>query len=173
MDFIQKFCFLTVLQDDDNSAEQAEAIRERLQICEITSVGINEIVWEASDNEKKTFHELQPINKNEYEFLIPSTSKRVLKRSQDITEERKNEHKRWRTAIDGYAQYSEWINKVNEKVEDMPDLDSAGSVTTTEVTDDPEAEYFIAVDSMRDVINQVGRNSTCNISRINKIDGEN
>lgn len=86
----------------------------------------------------------------------------VLKRAQDITEERKNEHKRWRAAIDGYAQYSEWICKVNEKVEDMPDLDSAGSVVTTEATDDPEAEYFIAVDSMRDVIDQVGRNFVIN-----------
>lgn len=82
----------------------------------------------------------------------------MLKRAQDTTEERRNEHKRWRTAIDGYAQYSEWISKVNEKIEDMPDFDSAGSVTTTEATDDPEAEYFIAVDSMRDVIDQVTKN---------------
>ncbi|MCP9261192.1 hypothetical protein DINM_004448 [Dirofilaria immitis] len=142
------------VEDDDNNSEQAETVRKCLQLCEIASADGNEMAWEANDNEEKTFHELQPVSKNEHEFLIPSTSRRVLKRSRDITEERKDEHKRWRKAIDGYAQYSEWISKVNEKVEDMPDLDSAGSVTTTEVTDDPEAEYFIAVDSMRDVIDQ-------------------
>lgn len=93
----------------------------------------------------------------------------ALKRTQDITEERKIEHKRWRDAIDGYAQYSEWICKVSEKVEDMPDLDGTESATTTEATD-PEAEYFIAVDSMRDIIDQVGiilkENCYCNYLKI-------
>ncbi|CAG9530701.1 unnamed protein product [Cercopithifilaria johnstoni] len=144
------------VEDGNNSPEQAETVRKRLQACEIASVDADEMVWEPNRNEEKTFHELQPINEKEFEFLIPSTSRKVLKRAQDTTEERKNEHKRWRTAIDGYAQYSEWISKVNEKVEDMPDLDSTESLTTTtEATDDPEAEYFIAVDSMRDVIDQI------------------
>ncbi|EJD74521.1 zinc finger protein [Loa loa] len=145
------------VEDGNNNPEQAEMVRKRLQACEIASVDVNEMVWEASSNDEKekTFHELQPIKEKDYEFLVPSTSKKVLKRAQDITEERKNEHKRWRAAIDGYAQYSEWICKVNEKVEDMPDLDSGGSVATTDATDDPEAEYFIAVDSMKDVIDQI------------------
>ncbi|KAL3993807.1 C2H2-type zinc finger family protein [Acanthocheilonema viteae] len=143
------------VEDGSNSSEQAETVRKRLQACEIASVDVNEMAWQANNNEEKTFYELQPINEKESEFLIPSTSRRVLKRAQDTTEERKNEHKRWRTAIDGYAQYSEWISKVNEKVEDMPDLDGTGSITTTDATDDPEAEYFIAVDSMRDVIDQI------------------
>uniref|UniRef100_A0A0R3RW16 Zinc finger protein n=1 Tax=Elaeophora elaphi TaxID=1147741 RepID=A0A0R3RW16_9BILA len=143
------------VENDSDSPEQAEAVCSRLQACELVSMDVNEVTWEANSSEERTFHELQPVNEEEYEFLIPSTSRKVLKRAQDTTEERKNEHKRWRTAIDGYAQYSEWISKVNEKVEDMPDLDSAGSVATSEATDDPEAEYFTAVDSMRDVIDQI------------------
>uniref|UniRef100_A0AAF5Q1U1 C2H2-type domain-containing protein n=2 Tax=Wuchereria bancrofti TaxID=6293 RepID=A0AAF5Q1U1_WUCBA len=143
------------VEDGSNSTEQAEIVRKRLQACEIVSADVNEMAWEANKSEEKTFHELQPVSRIEHEFLIPSTSKRVLKRAQDITKERKNEHKRWRAAIDGYAQYSEWICKVNEKVEDMPDFDGAESVATTEATDDPEAEYFVAVDSMRDVIDQI------------------
>ncbi|VDK74703.1 unnamed protein product [Litomosoides sigmodontis] len=145
------------VKDGSSSPGQAETVRKRLQACEITSLDANEGVWEANSNEGKTFHQLQPISEKECEFVIPSASRKMLKRAQDTAEERKNEHKRWRTAIDGYAQYSEWISKVNEKFEDMPDLDSAGSVTTTEATDDPEAEYFIAVDSMRDVIDQIQR----------------
>lgn len=78
----------------------------------------------------------------------------ALKRAHDITKERKDEHKRWRTAIDGYVQYSEWINKVSEKAEDMPDLDTSESVTT-DATEDPEAEYFFAADSMKQMIAEV------------------
>uniref|UniRef100_A0A915PS06 C2H2-type domain-containing protein n=1 Tax=Setaria digitata TaxID=48799 RepID=A0A915PS06_9BILA len=145
----------TPVEDDSNSAEGAETVRKCLQACAIGSMATDDMVWEADDGEEKTFHELEPLNEKKDEFLVPSTSRKALKRSHKIADERKNEHKRWRAAIDGYAQYSEWISKVSEKMEDMPDVDSAGSISTTEVTDDPEAEYFIAVDSMRDVIAQI------------------
>lgn len=51
-------------------------LRERLQACEIASVDVSEMVWETNSNEEKTFHELQAINGEECEFLVPSTSKR-------------------------------------------------------------------------------------------------
>lgn len=72
-------------------------------------------------------------------------SRRKKKRNRSLEESalRKDEHKRWRVAIDGFAQYAEWVSKTSEprSEESVPDLGEGDSVTT-EGTEDPEAEYF-------------------------------
>lgn len=150
----------TVVEIGDVASDnEEEAVREQFQACDIASViemehedtVATDLALTEPDNGKKTFQELQPVGKD---FLMPTSSRRTLKRAHDITKERKDEHKRWRTAIDGYVQYSEWINKVSEKAEDMPDLDTSESVTT-DATEDPEAEYFFAADSMKQMIAEI------------------
>lgn len=76
------------------------------------------------------------------------------KRPRDMRRERTVEHKRWRSAIDVYAQYTEWVQKVNE-VGDMPDVESSEGSLLTESVADTDADYFCAVDPREDIFEQV------------------
>ncbi|VDM95816.1 unnamed protein product [Thelazia callipaeda] len=155
------------------NAEAEEEDLDHSQTCDVATDTIGDGMAYTVTTDKKDFHELQPLTEEVGEFVVPSTTKQAYNQARDIKRERRSEQQRWRTAIDGYVQYSEWISKVTEETEDMPDLDSGQSITTTEATDDdPEAEYFIEIDAMNDVIAQIEKARTAQSIKLMKSDAK-